>query len=268
MTRKTAPERWETKLANTELTPRAIRPIVKSLSNRDGPRAPTAIHGLLGLKYHLEDKANSKVDCLENQFTPHDLREENHKRRVEARVQALLEAADTDPPERIRPCDLQKLLNSLKLKKACEIDGIPNECLRHLPRSLVHLTHLINHCIRLSHLPTSSKETKVVALPKPGKDPKFSQNLSPISLLPLTSQVFEEAILEIVKRHIGERNLLNASQFGFHACHSITLQCMRLVDHVTLNFNNNMSTAAVFLDIKTAFDTTRHPGLLFKLSKL
>jgi hypothetical protein len=31
-------------------------------------------------------------------------------------------------PERIGPCDLQKLLYSLKLKKACGIDGIPNDC--------------------------------------------------------------------------------------------------------------------------------------------
>jgi hypothetical protein len=43
---------------------------------------------------------------------------------------------------------------------------------------------------------------------------------------------------------------------------------MRLADHVTLNFNNKMSTAAVFLDIEKAFDTTWHPGLLYKLSKL
>jgi hypothetical protein len=43
---------------------------------------------------------------------------------------------------------------------------------------------------------------------------------------------------------------------------------MRLTDHVTLNFNNNMSTAAVFLDIEKAFDTTLHPGLLYKLSEL
>jgi hypothetical protein len=43
---------------------------------------------------------------------------------------------------------------------------------------------------------------------------------------------------------------------------------MRLTDHVTLNFNNNMSTAAVFLDIEKAFDTTWHPGLLYKLSKM
>jgi hypothetical protein len=125
----------------------------------------------------------------------------------------MLEAVDSDPPEIIRPCDLQKLLNSLKLKKACGIDGIPNECLRHLPRRpLVHLTHLINHCIRLSHFPKSWKEAKVVALPKPGKDPKFPQNLYPISLLSSMGKVFEKVILEIAKRHIEERNLLNASQ--------------------------------------------------------
>jgi hypothetical protein len=35
-----------------------------------------------------------------------------------------------------------------------------------------------------------------------------------------------------------------------------------------LNFNKNMSTAAVFLDIKKAFDKTWYPGLLYKLYKL
>jgi hypothetical protein len=43
---------------------------------------------------------------------------------------------------------------------------------------------------------------------------------------------------------------------------------MRLTDHVTLNFNNNMSTAAILLDIEEAFGTTWHLGLLYKLSKL
>jgi hypothetical protein len=43
---------------------------------------------------------------------------------------------------------------------------------------------------------------------------------------------------------------------------------MRLTDHVTLNFNNEMSTAVVFLDIEKAFDTTWHSGLLYKMSKL
>jgi hypothetical protein len=43
---------------------------------------------------------------------------------------------------------------------------------------------------------------------------------------------------------------------------------MRLADHVTLNFNNNMSMAAVFLDIKKTFHTTWHSSLLYKLSEL
>jgi hypothetical protein len=150
------------------------------------------------------------------------------------------------------------------LKKVFGIDGIPNECLRHLPRRpLVHLTHLFNHCIRLSHFPVSWKESKVITLPKPGKDPKFPQNLRPISLLSTTGKLFEKVILKIVQRHLEDRDLLNASQFGFRARHSTTLQCMRLTDHVTLHFNNNMSTAAVFLDIEKAFDTTWHPGLLY-----
>jgi hypothetical protein len=59
---------------------------------------------------------------LEIQFTPHDLSDVNH----EARVQALLETVDNNPPQRIRACDLEKLIFSLKLRKDCGIDGIAN----------------------------------------------------------------------------------------------------------------------------------------------
>jgi hypothetical protein len=101
----------------------------------------------------------------------------------------------------------------------------------------------------------------VIALPKPGKGPKFPQNLWPVTLLSTTGKLFEKVILKIVQRHIENRKLLNANQFGFLARHSTTLQWMRLADHVTLNFNNKMSTAAVFLDIEKVFDTKWHTGI-------
>jgi hypothetical protein len=72
-------------------------------------------------------------------------------------------------------------------------------------------------------------------------------------------------ILKIVQRHIEGENLLDVTQFGFHANRSAALQIMRLADYVTHNFNNKMSMAAVFLDIEKAFDCMWHPGLLFKL---
>jgi hypothetical protein len=111
ITHKKALERWETKISNTEVTPQAICPIAKYLLKRDGPRAPIAIHSPSGLKFHPSEKANATADCLETQFTPHELCNENHERRVEARVQALLEDKENSLPQRIRPCDLQKLIN-------------------------------------------------------------------------------------------------------------------------------------------------------------
>jgi hypothetical protein len=186
---------------------------LKSLLKRHGPREPTAIRGPSGLKFHPSEKANAIADCLENQFT-HDLCDENHERRLEARVQTMLEAADSKPHERIRPCDLQKLLSFLKLRKSCGIDDIPNECLRQLPRQpLVHLTHLFNHCLRLPHFPKSWKEAKIITLPKPGKDPKFPQNLRPLSLLSTTGKLFEKVILKKLSKSIymKEACLMQAS---------------------------------------------------------
>jgi hypothetical protein len=84
----------------------------------------------------------------------------------------------------------------------------------------------------------------------------------------MMGKLFEKVILKILQRHIDKKNLLNANQFGFRANHSMTLHCMRLTDHMTFNFNNKMSTAAVFLDIEKAFDTLWHPGLLYKLSTM
>jgi hypothetical protein len=122
----------------------------------------------------------------------------------------------------------------------------------------VHLTHLFNHCLQLGHFPASWKEAKIIILLKPGKDPKFTFHQPLVHY----GQIIGDADFKNNPKYPEERLSLNASQFGFRADHSTTLQCMRLEDHVTLNFDNNMSTAAVFLDIEKAFETTWHSVLL------
>jgi hypothetical protein len=66
-------------------------------------------------------------------------------------------------------------------------------------------------------------------------------------------------------RRIVGRNITLTLTF---VCLNTTFQRMRFMDHVTLYCNNNMSKAAVFLDIKKASDTIWNLGLLYKLSKL
>jgi hypothetical protein len=142
----------------------------------------------------------------------------------------------------------------LKVGKASGFGGIPNENLRHLPRRpLVHLTNLYNQCLQLGHIPTFWKEAKFIHNIETRQGPKFPQNLCSIRLLSTTGKLFEKLILRKILNHNEGRNLLNASQFGFLADHSTTLQYVSLADHVTLSFNNNMSMDDVFLDIHKTF---------------
>jgi hypothetical protein len=158
----------------------------------------------------------------------------------------------------------------LKFGNACGLGGIPNECLRHLPRrSLVHLTHLFNRCFRFGHSLAPWKESKSTKLCRIlAKTQNLPKNLRPISLLSATGKLFEKLILRTVQKYIEEKNLLNASWFGFLVDHSPTLQCMRLADHISLKFNNIMSTAAAFLDIEKSFEKSCHSGLLHTWSEL
>jgi hypothetical protein len=104
--------------------------------------------------------------------------------------------------------------------------------------------------------PTSQKEEKVTALPQPGNDPKFPPYLCPIGLLSMFGKLFKK---------VKGRNLLNASQFGFCACQSKTLQRMRLTDHVNLNCK---CLRLQYSWISKKADTTWHPDLLYIVSKL
>jgi hypothetical protein len=62
--------------------------------------------------------------------------------------QALLTSVDDTLLGIVSSYGKHTLTNSLKLGKACGLDGVPSECLRHLRRiPLVHLTHLFNHCL-------------------------------------------------------------------------------------------------------------------------
>jgi hypothetical protein len=113
LTHSKALESSEMKLGNCAVTPQAVWPTVKSFVKRDGPKAPSAIHGHLGTKCQPTEKANTIADCLENNFTPHDLYDGNHKWWLETSVQALLEVVDDTPLEKVRPCDMQTLKSEL-----------------------------------------------------------------------------------------------------------------------------------------------------------
>jgi hypothetical protein len=64
---KRALERWEMKLENCKVTPKAIWPITKFLQKRGEPRALFEVYGPLGPVFYPINKANIIAGCLENQ---------------------------------------------------------------------------------------------------------------------------------------------------------------------------------------------------------
>jgi hypothetical protein len=111
--------------------------------------------------FYRIDKVNIQADCLGKQFRAHDLRDCDHGQHVEAKIEALLATVNEDTPVNFRLCDVSKEIQPLKLGKVYGFDGIPNECLRHLPkRPLMSLIHLFNHCLRLGPFPAPWKEAK------------------------------------------------------------------------------------------------------------
>jgi hypothetical protein len=93
---------------------------------RDAPKAPTAVHGPLGVTYPSIVKVNVIADCLENQIKSLDLCDENQKRNVDSTDKVLFASVRCTPFGRVRPCEIHELAISLKLRKSCGLDGIPN----------------------------------------------------------------------------------------------------------------------------------------------
>jgi len=122
-------ERWQTKIGNCGVRPQAMGPVETGWTKYINCCT-------WFFRSYIQPARESQNNCRLLGTCG-----ESHERLLVATVEALLLTVNSDSPERLGPCDVQTLINSHQLGKACGIDGIPNECLRHIPRRLlVHIT--------------------------------------------------------------------------------------------------------------------------------
>lgn len=120
--------------------------------------------------------------------------------------------------------------------------------------------------MQYGHFLSQWKIAKIVVLQKPGKDTLYPQTFRPISLLPTVSKVFERLIHTHFYLIIQEQPLFPEYQFGFRSQYDKDAQLVRVVEAITLQFNNKGHIFDIFLDTAKAFDRVWHKGLLYKLS--
>ena len=173
------------------------------------------------------------------------------------------------PPIRaFTPTEVKAELTRLNSRKAPGYDLITGQILKRLPRkTIVLLTVVFNRMLTLSYFPVLWKYAEIIMIPKPGKPPHEPTSYRPISLLPITSKLFERLLLLRINEEHDPSTLLPSHQFGFRERHSTIHQVHRVVNKIATSLEEKKYCNAVFLDISQAFDRIWHPGLLFKLKQ-
>jgi hypothetical protein len=119
--------------------------------------------------------------------------------------------------------------------------------------------------LRLGYYPIQWKLAQIIMVAKPGKPPTETNSHSPISLLPIMSEIFERLLLKRFEEAMPLNKLIPNNQFGFRRKYSTIQQCHRIINKIKTSLEGREYCASVFLDVQQAFDKVWHEGLLHKL---
>ena len=112
-------------------------------------------------------------------------------------------------------------------------------------------------------IPKIWRQSKIIAILKPGKDSAIPKNYRPISLLCHTYKLYERMILNRIAPVVEQR--LIKEQAGFMTGMSCTSQLLNLTQHIEDGYQRGMITGAAFVDISVTYDTVNHKILIQKL---
>lgn len=115
---------------------------------------------------------------------------------------------------------------------------------------------VFNNCLDSGSFPQLWKESIMVPIPKK-QNPKYLNNLRPISLIPLPGKLLERIIHKHLYLYLESNLLLNDRQGGFRKEMNTSYTIMELVNYVNTGFNTNVpeSCISAFADLSKAFDS-------------
>lgn len=157
--------------------------------------------------------------------------------------------------------ELDAVLHGAKVKSCPGMDGIDYFVLKNLTTTLKKcLLKIMNEIYFTGSFPKEWEEFLIFFIPK-----KDSDKLRPISLAQTTLKILEKMLYYRLYWWIEFKKVLPKSQFGFRRNSSCSDNLAILSANVKYNSLRNKDTAAVFLDIKGAYDNVLCDVLMNKL---
>jgi len=160
--------------------------------------------------------------------------------------------------------EVTEAISSMKAKKSCGLDEVPNKVIKDLSDVLVcPLTWLFNTILISGTIPKSWKISKVVPVHKKGDREKI-ENYRPVCLTSSLSKVFEKCLVNKLSASYDLDYLMGAHQNAFRPGHSTVTAALTIQDLVSTELDAGRQVLLYSTDLTAAFDLLR-PNLLAKV---
>lgn len=148
-------------------------------------------------------------------------------------------------------------------------DGVHYDFLKHLPSDLLrHLLNFYNLIWESNHYPPEWRHSYIVPVCKPGKITSSLKSYRPIQLTSCLGKTFERMVTKRIMWYVEKEMLLCKVQCGFRKNRSTTDHLIRLESDIRKSFFDGKCTAAIFLDLKSAYNMVNKDILISKLFKM
>ena len=192
-------------------------------------------------------------------------RTSRHTRKKKGRLNKYPEPAFEFEP--IQDEQIYRAIRRLKPYKAPGSSDVANIVLMKCASQLVpYLGHIFRATFELCAYPDSWKEFTTVVLRKPGKaDYTIPNAYRPIALLDVIAKVLSSCVKEVLEYHTETLQLLPQAQFGGRPGRSATDSIHILVNFIMNAWRRGRVVAALFLDVKSAFPSTKVTKLVHNM---
>ena len=157
----------------------------------------------------------------------------------------------------------EKIIKNLDLNKSHGHDMLSIRMLKPCGESIYNPLNLIfKSCLKTGQFPSEWKKANVALVFKKG-DKQLVKNYRPISLLPITSKIFERLLCNQMFEFFIRSDLISQNQSGFKPGDSCINQLLAIIHEIYKSFDACLDVRYVFLGISKVW----HQGLLYDLKQ-
>ena len=159
------------------------------------------------------------------------------------------------------------IINKIDSKCSKDHDGIDFKLIKLVIYPILKpLLHIFNLILNKSIYPSNMKKSVIIPIHK-NNNKNNIENYRPISIIPQFSKIIEKIIIKRINNFIEKNNIISSNQYGFKKKSNTLHTIYALINNITNSIDKHDKIAAVFVDIKKAFDTIDHKILFIKLYK-